>query len=438
MRTRSAIALVVLALAASCKTKSEPKKRAPAASPAPADLPKTPPDVVRPNAKPPLPVAHPPGDAQQITGLPGAPTAIVYVKTLTPGAGEHPGRNDTALMNLSGWRTNGETFMSSKSRNRPVPMSLAMVAPGFAAGVQAMRPGERAMLWVPPELGYMGPPQDVPETTVYEVELVSVEPSPTTPPDVATPPADAVRSRSGLISKVVKPGTGTVNAKSYDAVTFQYSAWDSTGRMFDSSEIRKRPKETYGFREWPGIEEALTLMRVGERRRVWIPPALADASLPGLPQGTLCYELELTKLTPMKAPPSAPLDLKTPPADAIKTATGVTVKVLKAGTGTAHPTPTDRVKVHYTGWSVDGRLIDSSIPRATPGEYVVGKLMPGWADALQTMTTGERARVWIPVERAFRNEPGRPQGELVFDLELLEVSPGSAPPSSAPTGVIKP
>ena len=32
---------------------------------------------------------------------------------------------------------------------------------------------------------------------------------------------------------------------------------------------------------------------------MWLPPSLTDQSLPGLPRGTLCYELELTDLVPI-------------------------------------------------------------------------------------------------------------------------------------------
>lgn len=422
--------LVALAFAAAaCQRTPDQKSAPPTGSAAPTEPsgPKQPPPVARPTATPPLPVAQPPADAEPIKGIAPAPDAVVYVKRLQAGTGEQPGRNDTVEVNMNGWRTNGDTFLTTKSRNRPVQQNLAMLAPGFAAGVMSMKVGERAMIWVPPQLGYMGAPQSAPETTVYEVELVSLERSPATPPDVAAPPASAVRSKTGLASLVVKPGTGTTPARYFDGVVFHYSAWDSTGRMFDSSEVRKRPKSTFGFHEWPGLEEALTSMVVGERRRVWIPHDLADPSLPGLPPGTLCFELELLEVNPMAPPPPVPSDLAAPPADASRTAHGVAMKVLTPGTGTVHPTLSDVVSVQFSGWRTDGRLFDSSIVRGEPGEFILGKLMPGWIEALQLMVPGEKVRLWVPQDQAFRGEPGRPAGTLVFELELLDVKAGPQP-----------
>ena len=57
----------------------------------------------------------------------------------------------------------------------------------------------------------------------------------------------------------------------------------------------------------------------------------------------------------------APADVAAPPADAQVTASGLASKVLQPGTGSDHPLATDTVKVHYTGWTTDGKMFDSSI-----------------------------------------------------------------------------
>ncbi|MBK7075450.1 MAG: FKBP-type peptidyl-prolyl cis-trans isomerase [Myxococcales bacterium] len=385
--------------------------------------------AARPQVKPPLPLAPVPADAEVITGVVEAPTARVLIKRLRAGTGGRPGRNDNVELEFSGWRPNGDTFITTAARKRALPRNLATTAPGFAAAVQSMQVGERAMVWVPAELSYPGQPTGTPEATIYEIELVGFEPSPPTPPDVGAPPATAAATPSGLRSLVVKPGTGTTHPRSFDLVTYHYTAWDATGRLFDSSELRKRPTTTLGFREFRGIEEALTLMVVGERRRVWLPPSLTEQSLPGLPRGTLCYELEVTDLVPKAAPPPAPsrAELAAPPADARTTARGARLVIRKAGTGKVHPTPADTVKVSFSGWTADGHLFDSSIPHGVPIDAPVGKFIPGWVDALTQMVVGDRARVWVPVELAFNHEPGRPAGPLVFDLELLAIEPPTPP-----------
>ncbi len=52
-------------------------------------------------------------------------------------------------------------------------------------------------------------------------------------------------------------------------------------------------------------------------------------------------------------------------------------------------------------------------------------VIPGWTDGIPQMKVGEKARFWIPEELAYKGQPGRPQGMLVFEVELLEIKPGS-------------
>jgi len=110
-----------------------------------------------------------------------------------------------------------------------------------------------------------------------------------------------------------------------------------------------------------------------------------------------------------------------PPDDAEKTASGLASKVLQAGTGTEHPTATSRVTVHYTGWTTDGKLFDSSVSRGNPTTFGLNQVIPGWTEGLQLMVEGEKRRFWIPVELAYNNAPGKPKGMLVFDVELIGI-----------------
>jgi peptidylprolyl isomerase len=50
-------------------------------------------------------------------------------------------------------------------------------------------------------------------------------------------------------------------------------------------------------------------------------------------------------------------------------------------------------------------------------------VIPGWADGLQTMVVGQKTRLWIPEELAYKGKPKGPQGMLVFDIELLDIYP---------------
>ncbi|HLK91596.1 MAG TPA: FKBP-type peptidyl-prolyl cis-trans isomerase, partial [Polyangia bacterium] len=124
-----------------------------------------------------------------------------------------------------------------------------------------------------------------------------------------------------------------------------------------------------------------------------------------------------------------PDDVKAPPADAKKTDSGLAYKVLKPGTGKEKPTPADTVEVHYTGWTTDGRMFDSSVKRGQPAHFPVGAVIKGWTEGLQLMTVGEKTRFWIPAGLAYGDTPGggRPAGMLVFDVELLGIT---APPKT--------
>lgn len=115
----------------------------------------------------------------------------------------------------------------------------------------------------------------------------------------------------------------------------------------------------------------------------------------------------------------APDDVAAPPADAELSDSGLASRVLDAGQGARHPLATDRVRVHYAGWQTDGVLFDSSIRRGRPAEFPLNGVIAGWTEGLMLMVEGERRRLWIPEDLAYRG--GEPSGTLVFDVELLEI-----------------
>ena len=79
------------------------------------------------------------------------------------------------------------------------------------------------------------------------------------------------------------------------------------------------------------------------------------------------------------------------------------------------------MRVHYTGWTTDGQMFDSSRARGEPASFAVGGVIPGWVDSLTHMTVGQVRRVWIPEELAYRGAAGSPAGMLVFDIELVAI-----------------
>ena len=122
-------------------------------------------------------------------------------------------------------------------------------------------------------------------------------------------------------------------------------------------------------------------------------------------------------------PLKAPADVAAAPADAKATASGLKSMVLKKGTGKKKPATTDTVTVHYSGWTTDGKLFDSSHKRKQKASFPLNRVIKGWTEGLQLMVVGEKRRFWIPAELAYGNSPGdgRPSGLLVFDVELFEI-----------------
>jgi FKBP-type peptidyl-prolyl cis-trans isomerase len=126
----------------------------------------------------------------------------------------------------------------------------------------------------------------------------------------------------------------------------------------------------------------------------------------------------------MPSAPTAPADVAAPPAEAKITSSGLAYRVLEKGTGTRHPTARSVVQVHYSGWTTDGKLFDSSLTRGQPVSFPLDGVIPGWTEGLQLMVEGEKARFWIPGRLAYGDEPsspGAPAGTLVFDVQLLAV-----------------
>jgi len=116
-----------------------------------------------------------------------------------------------------------------------------------------------------------------------------------------------------------------------------------------------------------------------------------------------------------------PPDVAAPPSDAEVTASKLAYKVLKKGDGTEHPKPTSKVRVHYTGWTTDGKMFDSSVARGEPIEFPLNGVIAGWTEGVQLMVVNEKTRFWIPEALAYQGKSGRPAGMLVFDVELLAI-----------------
>jgi FKBP-type peptidyl-prolyl cis-trans isomerase len=104
---------------------------------------------------------------------------------------------------------------------------------------------------------------------------------------------------------------------------------------------------------------------------------------------------------------------------------GLGIRILAAGEGVP-PKPTDRIRVHYIAKLKDGRVIDDSHPKGKPSDFVVNRLVPGWAEGMAELKPGGHAEFFIPPSIGYGNlgGSGLPAGAgLIFDVELIAVNP---------------
>ena len=109
---------------------------------------------------------------------------------------------------------------------------------------------------------------------------------------------------------------------------------------------------------------------------------------------------------------------------AIKTASGAIYIESQLGEG-AKPGPTDSVKLHYTGTLRDGTVFDSSIERDEPATFTVAGVVTCFAEGVQQMQVGGKAKLVCPADTAYgqRGSPPliKPGAAISFEVELLEI-----------------
>ncbi len=105
---------------------------------------------------------------------------------------------------------------------------------------------------------------------------------------------------------------------------------------------------------------------------------------------------------------------------------GLQYEVISAGDESSpKPTHSSKVRTHYHGTFIDGRVFDSSYDRGQPAEFPVGGVIAGWTEALQLMNVGAKWKLHIPYNLAYgaQGSPGGipPYSTLIFDVELLDI-----------------
>lgn len=104
------------------------------------------------------------------------------------------------------------------------------------------------------------------------------------------------------------------------------------------------------------------------------------------------------------------------------TASGLQYTILGETDG-PKPSATSKVKVHYHGTTIEGKVFDSSVDRGEPIEFPLNQVIPGWTEGLQLMSVGSKFKFFIPQNLAYGAQSPSPAiapySTLIFEVELL-------------------
>jgi peptidylprolyl isomerase len=243
-----------------------------------------------------------------------------------------------------------------------------------------------------------------------------------------------MKTASGLEYTITTKGCG-IQPQKGDAVKVHYTGKLLNDTVFDSSVKRNQPFEfKLGKGQViKGWDEGIALLHVGDKATLRIPAELAYGSRamgPIAANSTLIFEVELLEVK------EGVRKWNAKGRDTITTASGLKIVYLSdtklpefmASNKSNMPVAGNKVKVHYSGFLLDGTLFDSSVDRGQPFEFTLGQggVIKGWDEGIALLHKGEKAELIIPYTLGY-GERGNPpvipaKATLVFDVELVDYS----------------
>ncbi len=341
-----------------------------------------------------------------------------------------PAMGDLVRVNYTGWNLDGTVFDTSRSPRRPgldpqpAEFPVGGLIEGWNEALQLMSPGAQWKLYVPSALGYgeRGSPPKIAANAdlIFEVELLSVIDRALPYVEIDTEAEATITKPSGAKLQVIRAGEGASIADA-DLGSVKFSCFTPKGEFVVGHTGQGGPL-TLSKKTVPlaFMNDALEYLKPGARVVMRVPAKIGVGQRSGnpvlQPGSDEIWVLDCTGTMSFTKPEFQMPD----ESELTTTASGLKYKTIREGTGKS-PKVSNRVLAHYAGWLTDGKGFDNSYDRGAPSEFPLGNVIPGWTEGLQLMVVGEKRRLWIPQDLAYAGRPGRPQGMLVFDVELIEI-----------------
>ncbi|NLF41327.1 MAG: FKBP-type peptidyl-prolyl cis-trans isomerase [Bacteroidales bacterium] len=234
-----------------------------------------------------------------------------------------------------------------------------------------------------------------------------------------------MKTNSGLEYTIVEQGNGAKAAPG-KIVRVHYTGYFENGTIFDSSVERGEPIEFPLGKGMviAGWEEGISLLRVGDKAKLYIPYQLAygESGRGPIPaKSNLIFDVELVEVK--EIPQVIPFNVEG--KDTIATGSGL--KYIVVGQGNGKKAEVGKVvTVHYSGYLTNGEMFDSSVQRGQTFKFILGQgqVISGWDEGVALMNEGSRYRLIIPSNLGYGNREIGPipaGSTLIFDVELIKV-----------------